>query len=358
MYESVIPVDMILTKYFVKYDRLDKIIPDAFKDYNATELNLYIDLYGLYKTLYSRTYRTDVSDYTAFTSGIINMCIHYRSYFKFLKVKTNIFLVSSMNIPKPCTDIIPGYNHLALDKIKNSAKEVDDMIRLNNELLEIICPYLPDIYFFKTQFESTVMINELYNRQNAINPNTANIIISSDLYPIQLIPMHSNLAFMRPRKYRGIDNSLITSLSPSTFEYSFWYIIAQQRGSSASYDKLAMVSPSNFSILQSLNRFPERNINALRNITEATRLLSKSVYRNTKVLPETLFAFSGRELDEVTKDELQRRYNCIDYSYQYGIFKDSVECMTLHYENLNDPEAIRVINDKYFKLNPIDIFRL
>ena len=69
MYESVIPVDMILTKYFVKYDRLDKIIPDAFKDYNATELNLYIDLYGLYKTLYSRTYRTDVSDYTAFTSG-------------------------------------------------------------------------------------------------------------------------------------------------------------------------------------------------------------------------------------------------------------------------------------------------
>lgn len=358
MYDTVVPVEIILTRYFVKYDRLNQIIPRAFINYNATELNIYIDLYGLYKTLYSRTYRTDVSDYTAFTSGIINMCIHYRSYFRGIRVKTNIFLISSINVPKVCTDIYPDYNHLSVDKIKNSAKEVDDMIKLNNELLAIICPYLPDIHFFKTEFESTVLMEELYQRQNQINPNAANMIISSDIYPLQLTSMHSNLVFLRPRKGRGIDESEITELGSQTFDSSFWRIVAEQRGSSASYDKLMQVSPSNYALLEAINRFPERNFSTLHNITVATRILNRNIFRNAKLVPETLYEFNGGALGNIPEDLVIDRYKCIDYSYQYMIFKDSIECTTLHYENLNDPEAIRVINDKYFRKNPIDIFRL
>ena len=360
MYDNaVIPVNILLTKYFTKYYRLDQIIPGAFRNYNTDELNIYVDLYGLYKTLYSSTYRTDVSDYTAFTSTIINMCAHYRSYFAtHFGVRTNIFIISSDNIPKECISIYPQYNQSHILKMRNSLSSVGEMIKLNNELLEILCPYLPNIYFFKTNFESTVLIEELYQRENRLKPNIAHMIISTDIYPMQLLPIHSNMTFLRPKKSNGSDNSIITELDPTTFDSTFWNIVYQQRGNASKFEKLMNITPSNFTLLEALNRFTERDFSVLLNISTCSRLLDRNTYRNSKLLPETLYSFAPKELANIPLELVSVRYNCIDFHYQYNIFKESVECSTLHYENLNDPSSIKTINDKFFTLNPIDILRL
>ena len=93
--DKSIPLEVFITKYFVKYNRLDQIIPYAFANSRATSIDLFIDLYGIYKGIFSRNYVTRISDYTSFTSTLINMCCHYRTYFKLLGVTTKIFIVPS-----------------------------------------------------------------------------------------------------------------------------------------------------------------------------------------------------------------------------------------------------------------------
>ena len=74
---NTISTEQIITRYFIKYNRLREIVREAFYGSNATEINIYIDLYGLYKTIFSRSYRTDISDNTAIKVTVKNMCAHY-----------------------------------------------------------------------------------------------------------------------------------------------------------------------------------------------------------------------------------------------------------------------------------------
>ena len=57
-------LESIFANLMTRYEALDQLIPFAFKGYEkATELNIFIDLYSLYHTMYSREFRTVVSDY-------------------------------------------------------------------------------------------------------------------------------------------------------------------------------------------------------------------------------------------------------------------------------------------------------
>jgi hypothetical protein len=56
--------------------------------------------------------------------------------------------------------------------------------------------------------------------------------------------------------------------------------------------------------------------------------------------------------------EFENRYNALDVGVQSNLFNASIEYNTLKYENLNDPDAINLINSKYFTNNPLDLFRL
>ena len=144
MMNDYIPsISGIIHKYFVRYDRLMGAIPYAYSDLNIKQLNIYIDLFGLYKTIYSRSYRTTINDYVEFTSGIVNLCSHYRAFFKRNGVYTKIFLISSFNTPSNIKSILPEYNKTMEDKRQN--KVIGEMMDFNLNLLEILCPYLPDI---------------------------------------------------------------------------------------------------------------------------------------------------------------------------------------------------------------------
>jgi hypothetical protein len=63
--------------------------------------------------------------------------------------------------------------------------------------------------------------------------------------------------------------------------------------------------------------------------------------------------------NRVPKAKIDSRYNVLDIDYQYYLFTEmSSESMTLHYENLSDPNALEMINSQYFSKNPIDLLRL
>jgi len=358
MAENRVPVEYIITRYFVKYHKLNELISFAFAGSKANQINLYIDLYGVYKTLFSRSYRTDITDYTAFTSTIINMCAHYRTYFKGLGVYCKIFLISSYNIPEINMKFVAGYNKTFVDKLSN--QQVKDMVELNTQLLELLCPYLPDIHFLKTNFESTVLMKYLIRKEISEGNNNPNIIISSDLYPIQLCAEFDNTCFIKPKKANNEDLSLISApKGHMMYESSFWSIVCRERDTLMSDVSEVSISPANLMLLMALNRFPERNIKNLIHFKLANNIISDIVgIQPIKLDINTLYENSKQLSDKIPMNILESRYKALDIDYQYLLFENSVEPHLIRYENLDDPTAVQMINTEYFEKNPIDLFRL
>lgn len=353
-----IPVEVFMARYFVKYKRLDQLIQYAFAGSKARAIDIFIDIYGIYKTIFSRHYTTDVTDYTAFTSTLINMCGHYRSYFKYLGVQTNIFLVSSYNIPGLNEKFVAGYNRTFMEKFKN--KLIYDMVEQNIQLLDILCPYLPQIYFVKTNFESSVAMYNIIKKEKASGRDVPSIIISSDSYPIQLTTLFDDVAYIKPKKSMGEDTSEI--ICPKTHpehQNSFWRIVCQEKDDFVLNESAVLVSSRNYVLLSALNRFYDRNIKAIVQFGKANKIIY-SITNGADVLvtPDMLNRADESLISGIPLHLIDSRYKALDVLYQDIIYAESQEPLTLVFTDLSDNDAINLINDKYFSKNPIDIFKL
>lgn len=368
--DYIVPIQYMFTRMMVRYDRLNELIPKAFKGYEDRELNIFIDLYSIYRTMFSRGFHTDVKDYREFTVYLIDLCTHYRAYFNYLGISTKIFIISSYNIPSHIT--LEGYNKDMHDKLMN--KPVSDMVNINVELLKILCPYLPDIHFLETKHESSVLMYELLVRGEVVRPS---MILSTDIYPMQLTSLFDNVAYLYPIKDFGSDDSwIIYPKTHSQAKFTLWPIIMRKTHKIAREQTLMSLSPRNMVLLESLNSVSERNITpTLVNLSSIADYIFEvigtedillqpefllevnNVYKNKK----TNSGLKGDEKREYLKNiipQVRERYNALNVVYQYEYFRNSIEQMKLHYENLSDPQAVQIINDKYFADNPIDLLRL
>ncbi len=349
---GTVPTQMILTSSFVKYNQLNNLITHAFAGSTATEINLYIDLYGMIKTLFSNSFRTDISDYTAMTSTIINMCGHYRTFFKHIGVGTKIFLVFSYNFPEPNRKLVAEYNQSFGIKLNNDM--IKEMVELNNNLLETLCPFLPDIFFLRTEFESSVLIDKLIRMGNE-NPN---IIISKDIYPIQLTYLHPNTAFIKPKKLNNEDVSvIIPPTSNINFVDDFWNVYCLARGSIQITRKSVGIHPINFPLLAAMNRFPERGFKSLMNHTIANKLIFGVVGKEPVKISVQSIIDAGLS-NNLQQQAIDSRYLSLDINFMRQIYDDSIESKTIQLLNLSDPGTVNQICAEYFQSNPVDLARL
>ena len=353
-----IPVELFIARYFIKYKRLDQLVQFAFAGSSANSIDLFIDIYGIYRGIFSRSFRTNITDYTVFTSSLINMCGHYRSYFKSLGVSTRIFLVSSYNIPEINCKFVAGYNKTFKDKIQN--KLIYDMVEQNVQLLDILCPYLPDIHFVKTDFESTVAIYNIIKKEQASGRVVPNVILSSDLYPIQLTTMLEDTVYLRPKKNMGEDISeIVCPKSHPQHQNTFWGIVCQDKDDFVLNESAVSVSSRNYVLLAALNRFVDRNLKCIVNFTKANKIISSITNgADVALTPDMLDKADSSLIEGLPLQIIDSRFKALDVLYQDILYNESVEPMLLKFENLSDPNAIQLINDQYFSNNPIDIFKL
>lgn len=364
-------VEDIVIRYMTRYERLDQAISYAFAGYeNARQLNIYIDLFGLFRTIISKSYRTQIKDYNALTSGVIGICAHYRNYFNRIGVSTKIFIISSFNIPSVVRAFLPEYNKSMIEKLGN--KVILDMVTFNLDILELLCPYLPDIHFIKTEYESSVLMYEIMKREGESIPS---LIISSDLYPLQLTNKLPNVAYLWPRKSygtfksRGVDTDPqyekeVIDVSPicppkshPEYQKSFTYVITRKLGKNASETNRGYVNASNQVLLQALNNFPERDLKTKISINKASKIINEvASIDNQTIYPEDIKDII--ESNNLDFKEISNRYKALDVNYQHLWFQDSIEYANLHYDNLQDPDALNMINTKFFKNNPLDLYRL
>ena len=145
-------------------------------------------------------------------------------------------------------------------------KVIADMMNFNYDLLKILSPYLPDIFFLETKFESSVLMYELMTREEG-----PNLIISTDLYPLQLCTLFDNTAYIWPMRIKSNYNEFedISPICPprghSEHNLSYTYINRRKHGKTTSEQLEGGVTPSNYVLLQALNQFKERDLKPLLN---------------------------------------------------------------------------------------------
>lgn len=355
-------VEKVLYGSFVKTDRLAQETLNAFSNTsiaNATDLNIFVDLYSVLRQVFSENGHTDLSDYTAITSGLVNLCAHYRNFFKRLSVRTTFYLVHSFNCPEISRKFVSGYNELYWQK--SQVKLFNKLANDNFELLEILCPYLPDIHFIRSarNFEVGVIIADLIEKYGNNKPN---LIISKDIYTLQLTYLYPYTSHLYPKKVRvgntSEDQSFMIPISEKPgYRIDFWNQFKYLRKIKA--NGLELLSPVNFPFINALYNFPERNFfKGTKSINEIIKIVNKIVgTSDIKIIPEMLYA--DEEISSIIPIALiEPKMQVLDISMMLPYYKQDPESKSYIIQNLRDDSTVNMLNAKFFAHNPIDLMKL
>lgn len=352
-----ISIEQLITGSFVKYNRLSQLISYSYAGSNCTEINLFIDLNSVLKQMYSVdrwTYKYHNRYEIAAT--ILNMCGHYRDFFRMIGVATNIYIVYGLNCPSVNESYVKGYNEKF---IKAYIKKPDstELINENLQILNIICQYLPKIYFFDAGgCEVSSMIDYIINVTNAKERGFENIIISKDILMLQLVPEH-NVRIIRPTKTKDGDESYIVDNS------NLWPMFIQN------YRKVKnpvnQISNTFISNILTMTRVPERNLYSLFSIPNVFKIIDIGTKQGfldpTKFYSQSVLNTVLAAMDiNCNPVELEMRYRAINTHYQstYVIPIEKPEFKRLRMVDLEDIQSLKEIIAKYFIDTPIDLDKL
>lgn len=369
---SKVSIEQLLYGSFIKYDTMTAMTNSAFEGSNASTLNVFIDMYSMIKDLYRFNSNIYIGNYTSLTSSIINLCAHIRSFFRTrYSVETKIFIVYSNNCPASAKQFYVNYNKKTALAMQNNAMTTD-FIESNNKLLEVLCPYLPDIFFIRTNFESAVVIYDIILwLESMANSNSQpyrgvemnyspSIVYGKDVFLYQLPAIRNDVVLYRNKKKDGQDIS--------------WYVnnmnvITRYVEQSRIKDKLEHITyrfnPEIFSLLLALTSMPERGIRSILNLGTAIKVINEAINNklilngyNSDIYSAAYAICTGRLADQLML--VQNRYNAIDIKKQHNIYFNSPEQLTVKDSILNqyDPENVKLLNNKYFASNPLDLNRL
>lgn len=355
--DYTVDLSAIIYGSYVKNDRLQKIVFETFSNTSiaeATHLNIFVDLYSTLHPIFSEHYRVNIDNVTDITSGIINMCGHYRRFFRGLGVSTTFYLVYSDNTCEFNRKFYANYNGTFLKK--SQIKMFRDIVDNNLELLSTICPYLPDIHFLKSiyNWESSVIISNIIETLNDGNPN---LIISRDLYPLQLCALYPWTSYLYPLKYRGEDMSIMVPLNEKpNFRSEFWNLYRKDKPGEFKYD-LSVISPLNMSIMSAINGFNHREMNLLYNISTAKKVVLGITNGEDIKIDEFQLLNDEKARNLVNVQVVEARMKAMDVCFALPYYKQDPESK-YKFVNLNDPGTINMINAKYFEKNPLELQKL
>lgn len=350
-------VEQLITGSFVKYSKLVPLIAQSYVNSPATEINLFIDLNSILKQMYSVdswTYKHRNQFEIAAT--VINMCGHYREFFRGLSVTTNIYLIYGLNCPTINDTYVKGYNSKFIESyIKKPS--VTEIIDQNMKVLNLMCNYLPHIYFFDIGTnEVSAMVDYLINMTKARERGIENLVISKDILMLQLIP-EQDARILHPKKTKDGDESYI--LDNSNMWYHFFTDI---RKSKIPNELISNVFIQN---ILSMTRVPERGLFNIMNITKAFHVIDTGV--KTGFLDPTKF-YTQSTMNTILQamgiginpTELEMRFRAINTHYQstFVLTLEKPEFKRLRMIDLEDAQSLKDIITNYFTDTPIDLDKL
>ena len=354
-----IPLEAYITSSYVKYDRLASLIAEAFAGYDDTYLDIYIDMNSVIKALYNSQYNTGIDNYKSLTACIINMCGHYRDYFRrYLGVNTDIIIVMSNNICDINRKYVAEYNKSFRYKIETN-NLINNLVKDNLDLLNSLIPYIPNIYMIQSEFETAAVISSIINKRRSEGIIRPNLLISRDLLSMQVVAKYNKTAMLRPMKnYNGDNSYIVGPLDNQEFIDKYWYFFDKEITDGKTSCNIN-IHPINTSLLMALNRYNKRDLKTIVNITQAKKYIYKCVEDNpVRCSVKTVFELNPELNDKVSWTTVESRHKALDIDFQQTIYENSLEYKLLNFIDLNNPTAVKRVNDEIFYDNPIDIDRL
>lgn len=332
----------------IKYDVLNTLISTAFAGSDATEIVLYIDIYSILKPVLGNNFYA--GSHSELAALIMDLCVHYRQYFKKLGVKVNIVMVSSFNVPVKNKMIIPDYNYETVLKLTQESKYVVQ----NIQYLNTLCPYLEDIHFIYTEVETGVMI---YHIASFYKPGIPIVILSRDAYNLQLVSQLPQSAYLRPKKVKGVDQSYIVFDQNTMWASLYEFMDAN--------GEVPLIDPCRVQDVMALTKLPQRYIKSVFTIGRIVRFANAQIMDGIISPDQFTINYCRQFLCRDKKDRdlfesglIQNRFNVIDILTQYMAFLQTPESKSIVLNNLYDPNGVKQVNNMYFKKNPIDLDRL
>lgn len=304
----------------------------------------------------------EVKTMSIITSTMVNLCAHLRSYYWTRHhVNTNIFLVySDLSVPYNKT-FYPQYN-AGNDLKVNANPRITEFIDYNMGLLDTLCPYLPDVYFVRGVYEPSVIILDLIFKEEASGNMAPNLVFTRDDIAMQLPACHPNTTVFLNNKRTGV--SLYSNITNAIPIYLLKSGRKKLMENQSTLDKLSVIDSSVLGALIALTNLPGRNMKSEYDINKAINIIYSAFTRKSLIgrmaNPVDLYnaLFVGQE-SKMSVDSFVFRYKAVDLLTMYNDYMFSPFAKDISYKtNLNDGDAVRAINDTYFKENPLDLNRL
>lgn len=351
-YNTVIG-DHILLSHYVRYERLTELINKEFHDSGYNEVNVFIDMYSMVKSIYKLD-PSQFIDKFSIASCVINACAHYRNFFwTRYRVTCKIWVVFS-RMEDSITEaraFYPGYSNVFMTD-KNPS--MDFIINENIKVLDSLCKYIPDVQFIHSTYEPALVFTKIATSPYGFDK--PNFIISKDLWNLQVVGNYNNVFMIRPIKKNSGDESILIC-QRHVIEY---YTNIRKVNS---LDYVDMHS-SFISFIIAATRFPERGMKSLHNLSSIIKYL-KNAINKAYITNGKIYDLEGlcRDLNVANKAninsfEIGLRMNTIGldacfYRYCMSPKSDSIDIINLH-----DPDSVKRINDKYFTKTPLDLMSL
>lgn len=352
----------ILYGSYIRYDRLFEMTKFAFYGKTDSEnVNIYIDVYSILKSLYARGTNIKINDSYAIASCIINLAIHLRAYFDTRhRVSSKIFIIYGGARPTNTISQYPPYNMKNI-QMEESNQYLKQLIIDNLEVIKILCPYLYDIYaIIDYENEFSVIASAIIDSESE-KGRTPNIIYSKDPLAYQLVAFKPRTFLYRPKKKSNMDCSWV--VTKSTLYSSYRY---GELGLTKQFETSLDVKM--FSIYQAIAGVKSRNIPSNKNGNTAVKLLESAVqsnvfsngYNANGIMRDNIAFIQFCDNVNINYLDLIARFISIDLLHQTMIYKSTPSFIgaAAGIINLYNPQEVRNINDKYFQVYPLDLNRV
>lgn len=359
MDDSRVYIEQLISGSFIRYEVLYSLIMNSYAGSNCTEINLFIDLNSATKQMYSiDSWSYKYRNKYEMAATVINMCGHYREFFRRIGVKTNIYIVYGLNCPTINENLVKGYNSKFITSFIKK-KDTTELINDNLKVLEMIVQNIPGVYFFNCGLnEVSAMISHLINTLR--RPDVENIIISKDILMLQLIP-EFNARVLRPLKTKENGNTVDASFIVDN--NNLWEKFCSRYREVAIPDN--PIGTNFISNVLAMTRVPERGLYSKLSISKVFKILNLGIV-NRYINNNTFYTQSSintvlEALDiACNKDELDLRFRAISTHYQaaYVLLNENPEFKRLRLVDLQDINGLKSIVAQYFADIPIDLDRL
>ena len=348
--------------FFIKYNRLS-IMNRIFQQsewHNCDTIDIYIDMNSITKELFYN--RPPVNGKEEITSTIINLCGHYREYYRrYHQCRTKFYIIYSINRPTCCSAAFDEYNSRTILE-QMSKPVIYDMIMGSCSHLEALCPYLPDIFFIYSAYETNVAIFDSIEFREK-HPWPA-LILSKDAMMYQILPFSKRAILMRPVKHRKESEKGSMLFDDSVFITSMETIPAVVKYvMKCKYEPIYnSISPALLSMIYTLHGLDKRNVPMLLNTKETFdviyhglewNFIDNRYYPN----PDEVYDLLSIEKFGVGKKEIHDRFIALDMLTQHNIMQNEislgVDDYANHIINLQDPDKVKYENATTFAKCPI-----